>query len=33
DWRNDIEGSGTSFANHIPDYRNSMASYSATKGK
>ncbi|MFJ1301591.1 isochorismate family cysteine hydrolase YcaC [Pseudomonadota bacterium AL_CKDN230030165-1A_HGKHYDSX7] len=29
DWRNDIEGLGTLFANHIPDYRNLMASYSA----
>ena len=33
DWRNDIEGLGTLFANHIPDYRNLMASYSTTKGK
>ncbi len=33
DWRNDIEGLGTLFANHIPDNRNLMASYSATKGK
>jgi nicotinamidase-related amidase len=22
DWRNDIEGLGTLFSNHIPDYRN-----------
>lgn len=29
DWRNDVEGLGTLFANHIPDYRNLMASYSA----
>ncbi|AYF32668.1 hydrolase [Vreelandella alkaliphila] len=28
DWRNDIEGLGTLFANHIPDYRNLMNSYS-----
>ncbi|WP_025122531.1 MULTISPECIES: isochorismate family cysteine hydrolase YcaC [unclassified Serratia (in: enterobacteria)] len=34
DWRNDIEGLGTLFANHIPDYRNLMTSYSAlTSGK
>lgn len=31
DWRNDVEGLGTLFANHIPDYRNLMASYSAFK--
>ncbi|VFR43196.1 Nicotinamidase family protein YcaC [plant metagenome] len=31
DWRNDIEGLGTLFANHIPDYRNLMASYSAVQ--
>ncbi len=31
DWRNDVEGLGTLFANHIPDYRNLMASYSAIK--
>ncbi|HRE32560.1 MAG TPA: isochorismatase family protein, partial [Candidatus Berkiella sp.] len=28
DWRNDIEGLATLFANHIPDYRNLMTSYS-----
>lgn len=28
DWRNDIEGPGTLFSNHIPDYRNLMTSYS-----
>lgn len=34
DWRNDIEGLGTLFANHIPDYCNLMTSYSAlTSGK
>ncbi|HHQ6553582.1 TPA: isochorismate family cysteine hydrolase YcaC [Serratia fonticola] len=34
DWRNDIEGLGTLFANHISDYRNLMTSYSAlTSGK
>ena len=27
DWRNDVEGLGTLFANHIPDYRNLMHSY------
>ncbi|ELY1862037.1 hydrolase [Serratia marcescens] len=34
DWRNDIEGLGTLFSNHIPDYRNLMTSYSTlTSGK
>lgn len=34
DWRNDVEGLGTLFSNHIPDYRNLMNSYSAlTQGK
>ncbi|CAI0973170.1 nicotinamidase/pyrazinamidase [Serratia quinivorans] len=34
DWRNDVEGLGTLFANHIPDYRNLMTSYSTlTRGK
>ncbi|EMD1301871.1 hydrolase [Serratia marcescens] len=34
DWRNDIEGLGTLFSNHIPDYRNLMTSYNAlTNGK
>jgi len=28
DWRNDIEGLGALFSNHIPDYRNLIASYS-----
>ncbi len=32
DWRNDIEGLGTLFSNHIPDYRNLMAAYSTVKG-
>ncbi len=27
DWRNDIEGLGTLFANHIPDYKNLMTSF------
>lgn len=34
DWRNDVEGLGALFSNHIPDYRNLMGSYSrATSGK
>ena len=32
DWRNDIEGLGALFSNHIPDYRNLMTSYNAIKG-
>ena len=28
DWRNDVEGLGALFSNHIPDYRNLMNSYS-----
>lgn len=28
DWRNDIAGLDRLFANHIPDYRNLMQSYS-----
>ena len=32
DWRNDVEGLGTLFANHIPDYRNLMTSYAARSG-
>ncbi|KDP86311.1 isochorismate family cysteine hydrolase YcaC [Cupriavidus basilensis] len=32
DWRNDIEGLGTLFSNHIPDYRNLIASYTTAKG-
>jgi len=31
DWRNDIEGLGTLFSNHIPDYRNLITSYRAKK--
>jgi nicotinamidase-related amidase len=31
DWRNDIEGLGTLFSNHIPDYRNLMNSYTILK--
>lgn len=30
DWRNDIEGLGALFSNHIPDYRNLISSYNAT---
>lgn len=33
DWRNDIEGLGALFANHIPDYRNLMTSYSTLTSK
>lgn len=33
DWRNDIEGLGTLFANHIPDYRNLMTSYNTLTKK
>lgn len=34
DWRNDIEGLGALFSNHIPDYRNLMTSYNTlTQGK
>ncbi|AGA33278.1 Nicotinamidase family protein YcaC [Thioalkalivibrio nitratireducens DSM 14787] len=29
DWRNDVEGLGTLFAEHIPDYRNLMNSYAS----
>ncbi len=29
DWRNDIEGLGALFSNHIPNYRNLMTSYAA----
>ena len=31
DWRNDVEGLGTLFSNHIPDYRNLITSYSTLK--
>lgn len=33
DWRNDIEGLGTLFSNHIPDYRNLMTSYNTLTSK
>jgi len=26
-WRNDVEGLGALFSNHIPNYRNLMTSY------
>ncbi|MBH2868692.1 hydrolase [Serratia marcescens] len=32
DWRNDIEGLGTLFSNHIPGYRNLMTSYNTLAG-
>jgi nicotinamidase-related amidase len=32
DWRNDIEGLGALFSNHIPDYRNLITSYTTLKG-
>lgn len=32
DWRNDIEGLGTLFSNHIPDYRNLINSYNTLTG-
>lgn len=31
DWRNDIEGLGALFSNHIPNYRNLITSYQAKK--
>lgn len=31
DWRNDVEGIGANFSNHIPNYRNLMTSYFAGK--
>ncbi len=33
DWRNDIEGLGTLFSNHIPDYRNLITSYTTLTTK
>lgn len=32
DWRNDVEGLGTLFSNHIPDYRNLITAYTTVKG-
>lgn len=31
DWRNDVEGLGALFSNHIPDYRNLITSYTTNK--
>lgn len=31
DWRNDIEGLGNIFSNHLPNYRNLMNSYASKK--
>ncbi|MEZ4600106.1 MAG: isochorismate family cysteine hydrolase YcaC [Syntrophotaleaceae bacterium] len=31
DWRNDVEGLGRLFSNHIPDYRNLITSYNTIK--
>lgn len=31
DWRNDVEGLGALFSNHIPDYRNLISSYTTAK--
>ncbi len=31
DWRNDIEGLGALFSNHLPAYRNLITSYSASR--
>jgi len=33
DWRNDIDGLGTLFSNHIPDYRNLMVSYTTINAR
>lgn len=33
DWRNDVEGLGALFSNHIPDYRNLITSYTTVNGK
>lgn len=33
DWRNDVEGLGALFSNHIPDYRNLMNSFDQLNGK
>lgn len=32
DWRNDVEGLGALFSQHIPDYRNLMTSYASLSG-
>ncbi|MGQ0659190.1 MAG: isochorismate family cysteine hydrolase YcaC [Chromatiales bacterium] len=31
DWRKDVEGLGTLFSNHIPDYRNLITAYTTVK--
>mgnify|MGYP001200801353 FL=1 len=31
DWRNDVEGLGALFSNHIPDYRNLITSYNTPR--
>ena len=31
DWRNDIEGLGTLFSNHLPESRNLITSYTTLK--
>ena len=33
DWRNDVEGLGALFSNHIPDYRNLINSYTTVSAK
>lgn len=33
DWRNDVEGLGALFSNHIPDYRNLITSYTTVSAK
>ena len=33
DWRNDVEGLGALFSNHIPDYRNLITSYTTLTSK
>jgi hypothetical protein len=33
DWRNDVEGLGALFSNHIPDYRNLITSYATVSAK
>jgi nicotinamidase-related amidase len=32
DWRNDVEGLGTLFSDHIPDYRNLITAYTTMMG-
>jgi nicotinamidase-related amidase len=33
DWRNDVEGLGALFSNHIPDYRNLITAYTTVSSK